>query len=148
MPRLARVRVALAAGTVLLMSACALPAGHGDPNFRATLSAATEVPPVNSAGTGQLEARFDKDKQVLHWKLSYSGLSGPVTAAHFHGPALAGHNAGVALPLKPPLTSPLRGEAALTPVQTADLMAGKWYINLHTAAHPAGEIRGQVNPAP
>lgn len=151
MPRLAAVRNALAATTaasvLALVTGCAVnPMGGNDPTFSATLSGAAEVPPVQTAGTGTLEARFDKETQLLRWKLTYSGLSGPITAAHFHGPATAGINAGVALPLKPPITGSVQGEATLTPVQTADLMAGKWYINLHTAAHPSGEIRGQVNP--
>jgi hypothetical protein len=71
-------------------------------------------------------------------------LSGDATAAHFHGPATPGVNAGVTVPMKAPLTSPITGEATLTPEQAADLMAGKWYFNVHTAANPGGEIRGQL----
>ena len=63
--------------------------------------------------------------------------------AHFHGPAMPGANAGVAVPF-PNAASPAAGETILTPVQVNDLMAGKWYVNVHTAANPGGEIRGQV----
>ena len=72
--------------------------------------------------------------------------------AHFHGPAMPGQNAGVVVainapinaPLNTPLTSPISGSATLTPSQVEEIMAGKWYVNLHTAANPNGEVRGQV----
>ena len=62
----------------------------------------------------------------------------------FHGPADAKTNAGVVVPVKEMSASPLKGEATLTDAQAADLQAGKWYFNVHTAANKGGEIRGQV----
>jgi len=115
-------------------------------NIGATLSGAAEVPPIASAGMGQLQAEFDKASRTLRYTLRYSGLSGPVKAGHFHGPAEAGKNAGVALGINNAGDSPVQGSAVLTPEQAADLLAGKWYINLHTAANPGGELRGQVTP--
>ncbi len=115
-------------------------------NLGATLSGAAEVPPNASAGMGQLQAEFDKASRALRYTLRYSGLSGPVKAGHFHGPAEAGKNAGVALGINNAGDSPVQGSAVLTPEQAADLLAGKWYINLHTAANPGGELRGQVTP--
>ena len=111
--------------------------------FRATLSAAAEVPANASPGTGTLEASFDKGTSVLKWRVTYSGLTGPATMAHLHGPAMPGANAGVAVPFAS-AASPIEGSATLTPAQVADLMAGKWYVNVHTAQNPGGEIRGQV----
>ena len=113
-------------------------------NLGATLSGAAEVPPNTSAGMGQLQAEFDKATKTLRYTLRYSGLSGPVKAAHFHGPADAGKNAGVALGINNAGDSPVQGSAVLTTEQAADLLAGKWYVNLHTAANPSGELRGQV----
>lgn len=113
-------------------------------NLGATLSASAEVPPNNSAGMGQLQAEFDKATNTLSYTLRYSGLSGPVKAGHFHGPAEAGKNAGVALGISSIGESPVQGRAVLTAAQAADLLAGKWYVNLHTAANPGGELRGQV----
>ena len=110
----------------------------------ATLYAAAEVPPNASTAKGTLEASFNKETSVLTWTVTYSGLTGPLTAAHFHGPAAVGQNAGVVVPFGSALDSPIQGTATLTPAQVADLTSGKWYVNLHTAAHKGGEIRGQV----
>ena len=95
-------------------------------------------------GAGQVDAVLNQDTNLLRWKLSYSGLSGPATAGHFHGPAPVGANAGVALPFPGQMRSPMEGSATLTAAQVADLMAGRWYANIHTAANPGGEIRGQM----
>ena len=108
------------------------------------LSGSQEVPPKPGAGTGTVKTTLDKDTRKLTWVVTYSGLSGPVTAGHFHGPAAAGQNAGVVVPFTS-TTSPIEGSATLTEAQMADLLAGKWYANLHTAANPGGEIRGQVS---
>lgn len=112
--------------------------------MKATLDGKAEVPPNTSAGKGTADLDFDPASKKLSWKLTYSGLSGPATAAHFHGPAEAGKNAGVAVPIPNAASSPVEGNATLTDAQAADLMAGKYYINVHTAANPGGEIRGQV----
>jgi hypothetical protein len=110
----------------------------------AKLFGASEVPANSSPGSGSMEATLDKQTNVLNWTVTYSGLTGPVKAGHFHGPASAGANAGVALGFSGSVESPIMGSATLTPAQVADLVAGKWYVNLHTAANPGGEVRGQV----
>ena len=112
--------------------------------MKVTLDGKSEVPPNSSAGTGAADVDFDAASKMLTWKLTYSGLSGPATAAHFHGPAETGKNAGVKVPIPNATSSPAEGSATLTDEQAADLTAGKYYINVHTAANPGGEIRGQV----
>jgi hypothetical protein len=112
--------------------------------LKATLDGKSEVPATTTGGKGTAELAYDAASKKLSWTVSYSGLSGPATAAHFHGPAEAGKNAGVAVAIPNAATSPVKGEATLTDAQAADLMAGKYYINIHTAANPGGEIRGQV----
>lgn len=112
--------------------------------MKADLKAASEVPANDSKGTGNAAVTFDTAAKKLSWTVTYSGLSGPATAAHFHGPAEPGKNAGVAVPIPNQATSPVTGSATLTDAQAADLMGGKYYVNIHTAANPGGEIRGQV----
>ncbi len=111
--------------------------------FHAMLSGASEVPPAPSAGTGMAMGSLDTVTKVFSYDATYSGLTGPATAAHFHGPAAPGANAGPVVPIASP-ASPIKGQATLTDAQVADLRAGRWYLNIHTAAHPGGEIRGQV----
>ena len=139
-----------ACGTNPMMSgsSAAMPMMSGSSAMTSRLSGASEVPPVSGTASGTLEASLDKQTNVLSWTVTYAGLSGPATGAHFHGPAMAGDNAGVAVPLSGSLASPIKGTATLTAAQVADLKAGKWYVNLHTATNPGGEIRGQVNVQP
>lgn len=112
--------------------------------FSTQMTGLNEVPSVATPATGRVDAVLDKNTRLFRWKLSFRGLSGPATGGHFHGPAAIGSNANIALAFKGPVQSPLEGRATLTPVQAADLLAGKWYANIHTAAHPGGEIRGQL----
>jgi hypothetical protein len=130
--------------TVALGAAVAFAGPAFADKMKAALDGKAEVPPNTSAATGSADIDFDAASKKLSWKITYSGLSGPATAAHFHGPAEAGKNAGVAVAI--PLASPgtAEGSATLTDAQAADLAAGKYYVNVHTAANPGGEIRGQV----
>jgi hypothetical protein len=112
-------------------------------SYKADLKGSEEVPATDSKGTGTAAVTYDTASKLLSWKVTYSGLSGPATAAHIHGPAEPGKNAGVAIGFAKP-ESPIEGSATLTDAQAADLAAGKLYINVHTAANKGGEIRGQV----
>ena len=131
--------VTLALGATIALAGPALA-----DKMKATLDGKSQVPPNTSAASGSADIDYDPASKKLSWKLSYSGLSGPATAAHFHGPAEAGKNAGVAVAIPNATSSPVEGSATLTDAQAADLVAGKYYVNIHTAANPGGEIRGQV----
>ena len=134
--------------TMLAMLALGASVAFAGPAFaekmKATLDGKSEVPPNASTGTGTADIDYDAATRKLSWKLTYSGLSGPATAAHFHGPAEPGKNAGVAVAIPNATETPAEGSAILTDAQAADLVAGKYYVNVHTAANPGGEIRGQV----
>lgn len=109
----------------------------------AELKGANEVPPNTSPASGKAEATFDTETRNLSWIVTYADLTGPALGAHFHGPGEPGKNAGIVLPFKT-VQSPIQGTATITETQAADLLAGKWYANIHTAANPGGELRGQM----
>lgn len=123
--------------------ALATPSMAATMTFKAALSGKSEVPANTTAGTGEVTATYDTATKKLTWKGSYSGLTGAATAAHFHGPAGEGKNAGVMVPISP-ATSPLEGSATLNDAQAKALMDGEMYVNVHTAANQGGEIRGQL----
>ncbi|MFT5233879.1 MAG: hypothetical protein ACI9UK_001838 [Candidatus Krumholzibacteriia bacterium] len=98
---------------------------------------------TGSLGTGSAAIEFDTDTKVLSWSITWSGLTGAPTAMHFHGPALPNQSAGVTVAVG--VTGmPVVGNAVLTASQESDLVSGLWYINLHSATSPGGEIRGNL----
>lgn len=101
---------------------------------------------VTSDGTGTGEFTFTPSTNTLDYTITYAGLTGPAGAAHIHGPAGPGENAGVVVPFAD-AASPITGTATLTDEQVTELMAGQYYVNVHTAAYGGGEIRGQIMPA-
>ena len=134
----------LCGGIVTIVVLAASASFAQEVKMKADLTSAQVVPPNQSPGKGTADVTFDTAGKKLSWTVTYSGLSGPATAAHFHGPAEAGKNAGVAVPIPNQASSPVTGAATLTDAQAADLIAGRYYVNIHTAANPGGEIRGQV----
>lgn len=146
MPNLFTRRIVGALIIAAFTASCAMMQSGNLVRLGGKLSGANEVPPASTDGTGLLEATLNKETNLLKWKITHSGLSGPARAAHFHGPATASQNAGVVLGFKS-ADSPIEGEATLTPAQAADLLAGKWYVNVHSAKFPGGEIRAQVMPS-
>ncbi|MRD45686.1 CHRD domain-containing protein [Caenimonas koreensis DSM 17982] len=111
--------------------------------YEATLSGAQEVPANASKGRGAAEVMFNHNTSKLTWKITYSDVTSP-TMGHIHGPAPMGKNAGVVIPFANVITQPIQGEAVLTSAQAADLMAGLWYVNIHSTQFPGGEVRGQL----
>jgi len=126
---------------VLVLAPAAFAASE---TYTADLKGSSEVPAVDTKGSGMLSATYDTATKKLTYTVTYKDLSGPAAAAHFHGPADAKTNAGVVVPVKEMTPGTLKGEATLTDAQAADLQGGKWYFNVHTAANKGGEIRGQV----
>jgi hypothetical protein len=137
------MRSALTALAFTAAIAFAAPAFAEMVALKADMKASSEVPPTGSSGTGTLTATYDTTSKTLSWTGSVSGLTGPATAAHFHAGEV-GKNGAVVIPISGADNGSFEGSATLTDAQAADLMAGKWYVNVHTAANKAGEIRGQV----
>ena len=140
-----QLRALIATAALVIFTAGA--AGAATLHFTTKLKGADEVPANATTGKGKVSGTLDTTTKQLSYKATYSGLTGPATMAHFHGPAAPGTNAPPTVPVMN-AANPIKGTATLSDAQVADLTAGKWYFNVHTAAHPGGEIRGQIKMAP
>lgn len=118
--------------------------------FKAPLTGAEQTPPVATKGKGTANLTWDPTTRVVSWRITFSGLSGAATMAHFHNGANGAKCGGpvvIWLTKKgSPVESPITGKATLTPDQAKQFEAGDWYINVHSKDHPGGEICGQVMP--
>ena len=101
---------------------------------------------TGSPGTGTAEMSFDDATNLFSWDITWQDLIEPALLAHFHGPALPNQNAGVQVVIDIS-SNPAIGSAFINNLQAADLLAGLWYINIHTQFSLPGEIRGQVRVA-
>lgn len=112
------------------------------------LTGTQETPPNNSPGFGAAQANIALDTTTdrLSWTLISANLTGPITAAHFHGPAAPGEAGPIQIDLSQfgTLGQVMSGSAAITPVQEQQILDGLWYLNIHTPDFPNGEIRGQL----
>ena len=137
--------ISLAAIGALAFSAAAMGAAHAETmKVSASLSSSAEVTAPKSEGSGTLTGTYDPSTMMLKFKVDYKGLSGPATMAHFHAAAPTGKNAPVEIPIKRSVTSPIEGDMKITPADAKNLTDGMTYFNIHTAANPGGEIRGQI----
>ncbi len=119
---------------------------HSTTSFRATLNGAAETPPADTAAGGHLKAEYSHVSHVLKWQLYVNGLSSPMTRGYFHGPDGIGGEQGIVELNQPFSGNALIGGATLTDQQAADLLAGRWYVDIQTEQYPGGEIRGPVVP--
>lgn len=146
---------------VLVVAVVAPAMAEGEPDFVARLSPDQEVAHVN-APDAEGQAKFTVEGNVLSYELTVRGLTGSASMAHIHGPADRGVNAGISIwlcgtaALPGPAGTPtcssttngelVKGSVTVTTEQLAMIDAGLGYANVHTALHPAGEVRGQVRP--
>ncbi len=131
-----------AAAAILAMPLAAAQAATE--TVKAELTSNAETPPNGSKGTGSLTGTYDPSDRKLTYTVTYADLTGPATMAHFHAPAPVGKSAGVEVPIKGSVASPIKGEVTLNEVDAKNLTDGMTYFNIHTQANPKGEIRGQV----
>jgi hypothetical protein len=121
------------------------------------LSGAQETPPTTTTGLGSMDVFYSKETRTLTYTVNWSGLTGAVTAAHIHGLAPTGYPAPVvqtftlsAITRCPTISITSCGTYKGTLladgviVKEEDILNGMYYVNIHTAANPGGEIRGQI----
>lgn len=140
---LSMTRTALAAATILgLVAGCASMINASE--VKVTLSGSEEVPPVTTSASGEGKFTVDRD-WTIQGKVTTSGIAG--TAAHIHE-ALRGKNGGVVIPLAKTADNEwsVAPGTRLTEGQFKSYRAGSLYVNVHSAANPGGEIRGQLTP--
>ena len=141
MPFRSRVLLPVAAAAVLLAAGPAALAKTVPLTGNFSAENGTKTMPI-----GMVKGTLNTVTDMLSYTVTYSRLSGPVRAAHFHGPAAPGVEAGVLVPIPGPYHSGMTRKTKVTAAEAKDILAGKTYINLHTAAEPNGEARAQVNP--
>lgn len=118
------------------------------PAFEARLSGAEEVPAVTTEANGRAVMVLNADTSTLHYRVVISDITN-VTGAHIHV-GQPGEEGDVVFPLYDPNTTPfdpqhpISGTLVLEHSQISDLLLGRYYVNVHTQAHPEGEIRGQL----
>lgn len=118
-------------------------------NYNFPLSGLQEVPPNASPAVGTGLVTLNTDTNMLSWDISFGGLLAPVSASHFHAPALPGVNAGVVLPIAGAgAISPIIGQSVISDLFESQILGGLSYVNVHSTMFPGGEIRGQVVPEP
>jgi hypothetical protein len=137
--------------TLVLGALMAMPAGAGLITLSATLDCAQATAGAGTCaaggtGSGTASLIFDDVSNNLNWDVSWSGLSGSTTVAHFHGAAAPNQNAGVQVDFFAlgGFFNPSVGDAIIDAGQAADLIAGLWYVNVHSTTFGGGEIRGQI----
>jgi hypothetical protein len=155
-----RRRIVLTGMVVGLAVALFAPAaGAGRVDYRAPLSHAQETLDVRAPGAGG-HAEFWVEGTTLHYRIDVRHLTGPATMAHIHAPAGRHADAGIAVwlcgttPLPGPAGTPVcgtattgslvQGSVSVTLQQLAWMDTGQAYVNVHTAVHPPGEVRGQI----
>ena len=115
------------AGCLAGIAAWTLPSQAAPVSFKVALTGAQQVPPVQTGANGMADLSYDPATRMLTWSVTYNGLSGPATMAHFHGPAAEGKNGPPVIWLAEKgatVTSPIKGQATLTPEQAQQLTAG------------------------
>jgi len=140
-PALRQILFVFLAGTMVMAGACKK-SKTNDVTFKATINGASETPPNASTATGTATLIFNQDTKTFNIVVTFSGIT--ATASHIHkgAPGVPGN---VIFGFTPPIVSPINyTSAVLDSTQQADLFADQYYVNIHSAEFPAGEIRGQL----
>jgi hypothetical protein len=116
------------------------------------LTGANEVPPVNTTGSGSADISFDPDMKMIGYEISWSlgSAADSTVGMHFHGSETGSDT--TSSPVVIPLSGFTRDNSGsfsgmtreLTDAEVAQLLAGKWYLNIHSGTYPGGELRGNI----
>lgn len=113
------------------------------------LSGERQVPSLMNTGTGKFTATYNRTTKVLDYTLTWNLTNNAVaTRAHLHGPASERENADIQVVFFNASTNmtsgTFRGTVTLTSAQETDMLAGRYYCNIHSNLNPPGALRGQV----
>lgn len=130
----------------VLLLACGARAAAQTQILAFPLETGQAVPPLATGASGSAMLSLDPPTGIVTVLASYQGLSGTPTEAHLHGPAVAGQVAPSFAPLSVTggASGTISGLAFLSQARVAQILAGEVYLDLHSSAHPEGELRGQV----
>jgi len=146
------MRLRYVVALLALVSLAAASPVLADTGFTANLDAIQEVPTNGSTGTGTATLVLDAAQANLSYVVTFSGLTSNKTAAHIHGPAAPGFNAGVLHGLLNQTAAATSGSAngvwAIPAANVTQLFNGQLYVNVHTVNFGGGEIRGQILGSP
>jgi CHRD domain len=139
---LKQIQFIVLAGVLVIAGSCKKDTVDPNVKFMATINGASETPANASAATGTATLTFNKDTKLFSIVVNFSGIT--ATSAHIHKGDV-GVAGGIIFGFTAPITSPINyTSVALDATQEADLNANMYYVNIHSAAFPAGEIRGQL----
>ena len=113
------------------------------------MAGAQETPAVTTSATGTIDADYNRLTRTLSYRLTFSGLTDSAVAAHIHGLGEVGVTAPVVQTFTP---FPRRKEGSYSgtllvdgvKIKEEDILAGRYYINIHSKTYAGGEIRGQL----
>jgi hypothetical protein len=114
------------------------------------ISGSQENPVKTTPASGTLDVTYDKSTKMLSFTVVYQALTGAPTGAHIHGPAAKGVNAGIKydfFAIFPKTQAGTFSDKVLVDgvkLKEDSLLAGFYYVNIHTPTNPGGEIRGQI----
>jgi hypothetical protein len=115
--------------------------------FLALASGSQETPSVDTPATAFGRFIHFPDRNLLFYEIRMSPMKGAFTAMHLHR-GVAGQAGGVVYPLAAPVGDLSIGVVDFKPEDVATLQSQGFYLNIHSQAHPGGEMRGQVVPSP
>lgn len=139
---IAQIQFVILAVILISAGSCKKDSSSSTEIFKATIIGASETPPNASTATGDATLTYDKSTRIFTIVVNFTGITAQAAHIHLGDVGVAGN---VIFGFTPPVTSPINYTSpALTTTQETDLETNQYYVNIHSAQFPAGEIRGQL----